>query len=261
MEHKYLIRRYQNWYAKLLHLYPKPYRERFGEGMEQTFSDLCRERKESGEGLFSFLFWVFADTARGIIKENTTFMIIHYKNIIRIVFLTAFILLVPLLAMQFTDEVHWNLADFAVAGALLFGAGLTYELVVKKAVGIAYRAAVGVAIAAALILVWVNLAVGLIGSEDNPANLMYGGVIAVGIIGAFIARLRSHGMARALLATSFAQGLVTVIALIAGMDQYPGSSVSEIVISNVFFVVLWVGSALLFRRAGNASTTPNRQLE
>jgi hypothetical protein len=52
----------------------------------------------------------------------------------------------------------------------------------------AYRAAVGVAIAAAFILVWMNLAVGIIGSEDNPANLMYGGVLAIGIIGAVIAR-------------------------------------------------------------------------
>src|SRR5688572_8042949 len=60
-----------------------------------------------------------------------------------------------------------------------------------------YRFAVGVALAAALFLVWMNLAVGLIGTEDNPANLLYGGVLAVGIIGAIIARFRPHGMARA----------------------------------------------------------------
>ncbi len=51
----------------------------------------------------------------------------------------------------------------------------------------AYRFAVGVALAAAFLLVWMNLAVGLIGSEDNPANLMYFGVLAVGFIGAIIA--------------------------------------------------------------------------
>ncbi|MCH7760846.1 hypothetical protein IIA15_05510 [candidate division TA06 bacterium] len=184
-----------------------------------------------------------------------------YKNIIRITLATAFILLLPLLAMQFTDEVVWDLADFAVAGALLFGAGLTYELVARKAGNIAYRAAVGVAVAAALILVWMNLAVGLIGSEDNPANLMYVGVLAVGIIGAIIARLQPHGMARALFAMALAQALVAVIALIAGMDQYPGSSVSEIVNLNVFFVALWVGSALLFRRASTTGSKWNRRLE
>jgi len=171
------------------------------------------------------------------------------KYIIRILLVTAFILLLPLLAMQFTDEVIWNLADFAVAGALLFGAGLTYELVARKAGNIAYRAAVGVAVATALILIWVNGAVGIIGSENNDANLMYFGVLAVGFIGAIIARSRPHGMSRALFASALAQTLVTVIALVAGMYQYPGSSVSEILNLTVFFVVLWVGSALLFRNA------------
>jgi len=251
MAFKYSIKRYRKWYTKLLRFYPKPYRERFGEGMEQTFTDLCRERIEAGKGLLAFALWMFVETSTGIIKENTTFMIMQYKNIIRIMLATAFILLLPLLAMQFTDEVVWDLADFAVAGALLFGASLTYELVVRKAGNIAYRTAVGVAVVAALILVWVNLAVGLIGSEGNLANLMYIGVIAVGIIGAIIARLQSHGMARALFATALAQALVAVIALVAGMDRYTGSSVSKIVILNVFFVALWVGSASLFRRASS----------
>ena len=55
-------------------------------------------------------------------------------------------------------------------------------------------------------LVWINLAVGIIGSEDNPANLMYGGVLAVGVAGAVAARFRPGGMARALAATALAQG-------------------------------------------------------
>ena len=53
-------------------------------------------------------------TSAGIIRENTTFFIMQNKNIIRITLTTAFILLLPLLAMQFTDEVNWNLTDFAV---------------------------------------------------------------------------------------------------------------------------------------------------
>ena len=110
------------------------------------------------------------------------------------------------------------------------------------------------AVVTALILIWGNLAVGLIGSEDNPANLMYGGVLTVGIIGAVLARLQPYGMARALFATALAQLLVTVIALIAGMYRYPGSSVTEIVNLNIFFVALWVGSALLFRRAGDTGS-------
>lgn len=162
-------------------------------------------------------------------------------NIIGIMFAAAFILLLPLLAMRITDEVVWDLADFAVAWTLLVCAGLTYRLATRKADNIAYRAAVGVAVATALILVWMNLAVGLIGNEETPANLMYGGVLAVGIIGAIIARFRPHKMARALFATALAQMLVGVIALIAGLGFT--------LILNGFFAALWVGSALLFRRA------------
>ena len=66
------IRRYQNWYAKLLLLYPKSHRERFGEGMEQTFNDLCRERIRAEKGLFSFALRTFFETSAGIIRENAT---------------------------------------------------------------------------------------------------------------------------------------------------------------------------------------------
>jgi len=261
MASKYSIRQCRNWYAKLLRFYPKPYRERFGEGMEQTFNDLCRERQESGEGLFALVLWVFVETSAGILRERITFMIMQYNHLIRITLATAFILLLLLLAMQFTDEVVWDLADFAVAGALMFGAGLTYELVARKADNIVYRAAVGVAVAAALILVWVNLAIGLIGSEDDPANLLYVGVLAVGIIGTFIARFRPPGMTRALFATALAQALVALIALAAGLGSTGPLWPWDILVLNGFFAALWVGSAWLFRNASReqpaASAGPN----
>ena len=177
-----------------------------------------------------------------------------YRSAVGIALATAFILLLPLLAMQITDEVVWSPADFAFAGALLFGTGLTYELVARKAGTIAYRFAVGAALAAAFILVWMNAAVGLIGSEDEPANLMYIGVLAVGIIGALIARFQPRGMARALLATALAQALVVVIALIAGKHRDEVSPLFEILALNGFFVALFVGSALLFRYAAREQT-------
>jgi hypothetical protein len=113
----------------------------------------------------------------------------------------------------------------------------------------AYRSAVTVALAAALILLWLMGAVGIIGVEGDAADLMYFGVLAVGIIGAIIARFQPHGMARALLATALAQALVAVIALIAGKHRDPVTSVPELVGLNGIFVALFVGSAWLFRRA------------
>ncbi len=173
----------------------------------------------------------------------------------------VFILLIPLVAMQFTDEVVWTLSDFAIAGFFLFGAGLTYEFIARKGSNTAYRTAVGVAVATALLLVWVNGAVGLIGSEDNPINLLYFGVLAVGIIGVIIARFRSRGMMSVLFLTAIAQALVAVIALIAGEHQSPVSSVSEIVIVNGFFIALWLGSALLFRRVNTTGSKLKKILQ
>ena len=252
MASEYSIRRYRNWYAKLIRLYPKPYRERFGEGMAQTFNDLCRERQDAGEGLFTLALWVFVETSARIIRGGVVMVITQNKRIVGMTLAVAFILLIPLLAMQFTDEVVWNLGDFAVAGALLVGTGLTYELIARRSSKIVYRAAVGVAVVTALLLVWVNGAVGIIGDGGNPSTLMYFGVLAVGIIAAIAARLEPRGMARALFATALAQALVPMIALIIWNPQvnsWGAAGVLGVFGLNAFFVMLFVVSALLFRRA------------
>lgn len=248
-----LIRRYRYWYAKLLRLYSKPYYERFGEGMKQTFTDLLRERAEEGRGLFGYALWLFVETSAGIMRENITSIIMQNKNIIYLALGTASILLMPLIAMLFTNQVVWDLFDFIVAGTLIFGTGLAYELVAKKGGTMAYRVAVGIALAAAFLLVWMNLAVGIIGSEDNPVNLMYFGVVAIGILGATIVRLRPQGMVRTLFATALAQALVPVIALIIKKPQVTSVEASIGVLGvlglNAFFVMMFIGSALLFRRS------------
>jgi hypothetical protein len=166
----------------------------------------------------------------------------------------AALMLLPLLAMQVTDEVVWDLADFAFFGALLVGAGVTYELMARKTGSTAYRAAVGVALAAAFILVWMNTAVGVIGTERDDANLMYGGVLGVGIIGAIIARFQPSGMARALFATALAQALVAVIALIAGLGSTGPMWPRDILILTGFFAALWLISAWLFWQAAGEQT-------
>jgi hypothetical protein len=110
----------------------------------------------------------------------------------------------------------------------------------------AYRFAVGLALAAAFLIVWLNAAAGLIGIEDDdPANLLYVGVLAIGFIGAIIARLQPRGMARTLFAMALAQ---TVVGAIAVMLPNTASSL-QIVILHGAFVALFGGSALLFRHA------------
>lgn len=163
--------------------------------------------------------------------------------------IAAFLLLLPFVAMQFTDEVDWDETDFIVMGALLFGACGAFELAARMTGDNAYRAGVGAAVVAAFLLIWFNLAVGIVGSEDNPANLMYFGVLAVGIVGAILARFQPDGMARALVATALTQALVGAIALIAGWGSEGENWPQVIVVLNGFFAALWLGSAWLFRRA------------
>jgi hypothetical protein len=234
-------------YRALLRAYPRGFRDEYGDEMARCFRDLCREGLEDG-GLGLAALWArtLPELLYSALKERSTMLARNtYRFVVGVTLATAFILLIPFLA-----EWPWSLTDFVFAGALIFGTGLTYVLVARKAGNIAYRAAVGIALAAAFLLVWINLAVGIIGSEDNLANSMYIGVLGVGIVGAIIARFRSHGMARALLATALAQALVAVIALIFGLGSGSPPGVSGILVLNGFFVALFVGSAWLFRNAG-----------
>lgn len=169
----------------------------------------------------------------------------------------AALMLLPLLVMQVTEEVAWDVADFAIFAAMLISAGGVYELSARFSASSAYRAAIGLALATAFLLTWVNLAVGIVGTEDDPANLLYGGVLAVGIIGAFIARFRSAGMARAFFATALAQALVAAVAVAAGMG-YPASPPLEILAVNALFAMLWLASASLFRKAAREKTPAGR---
>lgn len=66
------VQRCRAWYASLLRLYPATFRDRFGEGMEQTFADLCRERRRAGDSLFGFVLRTFAETFAAIITQHVT---------------------------------------------------------------------------------------------------------------------------------------------------------------------------------------------
>jgi hypothetical protein len=169
--------------------------------------------------------------------------------------IAALLLLIPLLGVLFFGW-HWHRRAFVVVGALLFGIGFTYKLVTRNVDAIAYRAAVGVAFAAAFLLAWGNLVQFF---DVNRAAVMYFGVPIVGIIGAVIARLRPAGMARALFATALAQALVLAGALIIrNPDVTPWTPpVLRGFAGNAFFVMLFVGSALLFRKAAQGQSAPD----
>ena len=175
-------------------------------------------------------------------------------------------LLVPLIAMRFTTEMRWTTFDFLAAYLLFAGAALTYRFIAGREGSIAYWAASAIAVVAGLLLIWVNLAVGVLGNESNPANLLFAAVFVTGLIGAFLARLEPAGMARALYATAAMQFLVPPIAFAIWRPEF-NREVILVLFLNGFWVFLFLVSGLLFRSAAKrprgrqrASLLPDSQM-
>lgn len=154
------------------------------------------------------------------------------------------LLLLPWVAMRFTDEVAWTGSDFVVFGAMLAFACGAWELATRLSGNGAYRAAAAVATAAGFFLTWINLAVGIIGNENDAVNLLFAGVPVVAIVGAVIARFRAQGMVRAMLATAFVQASIAAMAVAA-------ASVEGTLLT-LCFAALWLLSAGLFRKAARS---------
>lgn len=159
----------------------------------------------------------------------------------------AFILAIPLVAIGFTNEVAWSAFDFLAMGLLLSTIAVLFELGCRMSRSPAYRAASGLALAATLLLIWINLAVGFIGDEDDPANLLFVAVIGVAAAGSVLARFRSSGMARAMVAAAIVQAVAGVVAVTTDLF---------LALPSAFFVALWLGSAWLFNRAAHGSGRP-----
>lgn len=171
------------------------------------------------------------------------------RSILGVGMVTGLILLVPMLAMKFTDQVDWSASDFIIMGALLFGVGMAYTLTTMGEPNIVYRVAMALGLGGTLFMIWANLAVGLIGAGPNPGNLMYIGVVIVGTIGTLRSRLRPSGMEKVMYTMALALAFLTGIALLSGMDRYPGSSMIEILGVNGLLATPFVISGLLFRSA------------
>ena len=249
------IGRYRRWYGRLLRLYPRPFQERFGEPMAQTFTDLCRERTDTNGGLHAFALGAFAETSAQIMRENMT-QLTQTKHVIRWgrwVLVTAALLAVPALLMAFNigvpdpgqgiERVNWGPMDFAMMGVLILGSCLLFEYASSRVASLAHRAAVGIAVLAGLGLIWINLAVGMMDVEN--ANLMYVLVLFVALVGAAIGRFEPREASIAMFATAGAHAIVAAIGLIANLGPT--------IVADAFFVLAWVASGLLFRQASLAS--------
>jgi hypothetical protein len=155
--------------------------------------------------------------------------------------IAAGLLLLPAVAMRFTAQVAWGPEDFLIFGVMLFAACGAFELAARATDNVAYRAAVGLSLVTAFLVIWVNLAVGIIGGGNHPANLMFFGVVAIAGVGAAIGNFQPRGMARAMSVTAIAQAVVAVIALALGPI--------EAFVLTAFIVAPWLIAACLFQVA------------
>ena len=152
------------------------------------------------------------------------------------------ILLLPLVAMRFTSEVNWTTGDFIFAALLIGGVGVIFELTVRVTRNWAQRAGVAAALATAFLTIWANGAVGMIGNEDNPYNLLFLGVILLALAGAVVARFRPGGMALAMTVAAVAQA---ILAIVGTSSDLRGGIISTL------FAALWLLAAALFWQAAD----------
>ena len=129
----------------------------------------------------------------------------------------AGLLALPAVAMRFTDEVQWGPEDFLVMGIMFGTVGAGMEIAVRMSRNLAYRMAFALSLAAGFLLLWISLAVGIIGSEDDMANAPYGYVLIIAVLGSLASLFRARGMAWTMAAAAVMQGVVPVLAWVDGV--------------------------------------------
>jgi hypothetical protein len=162
--------------------------------------------------------------------------------------LAASLLILPAVAMTMTSEVQWMVSDFLFMSMMVGCIGVGLELAVRATRNSRYRGGAAVALVTGFLVVWANGAVGIIGNEDNPANLMFFGVIATAIVGSFAVRFKTPGMAWAMAVSGVAQFAVPLAAM-AIWSPPIDMDLAKTLLFNCVFAGLWLLSAWLFARA------------
>jgi hypothetical protein len=166
--------------------------------------------------------------------------------------LAASLLILPAVAMNFTPEVKWTVSDFMVMGMMIGCIGLGLELAVRATSDSRYRGGAAFALLTGFLVTWANGAVGIIGNEANPANLMFFGVIAIAIAGSFLSRFKAPGMARTMSVAALGQFGVPLIAM-AIWSPPIDMGLAMTLLFNSIFAGMWLLAAWLFHRARDAA--------
>ena len=172
--------------------------------------------------------------------------------------LVAALLITPAVAMRFTEAVQWTMSDFLFAGIILIGAGVIAELAVRASGAWSYRIGAGLAVLASMLLIWINGAVGIIGSEDHPANLLYLGVVLAAFVGGVVSRFNAGGLSQSMIIAAVIQVVIGVVAVLRGWGEGSENWPQPVIVLSIVFGLMWLASAALFRRASRiqSAATP-----
>ena len=156
----------------------------------------------------------------------------------------AALLCLPAVAMQLTGEVDWTASDFVFAAVLLTALGTGVEIAVRVGRSARHKVAIALAALGAFLTVWINMAVGIIGSEDEPTNLAFLAMVGMAIVASLLVSFRPGRMRwimAALAAGQFAVGIA------AATWTMPGHAVEWGALG--FFATIWGASAACFHSA------------
>jgi len=112
-----------------------------------------------------------------------------------------------------------------------------------------YKLAVAWALLTGFLLFWVNLAGGIMGSEDNDANVMFVVVIMIGLIASTWVKFQTLEMSYVMLTLAVSHVFIVAIELIFQFGVEGPIWPFDVIGASCIFVVLWFCSALLFRKA------------
>lgn len=176
------------------------------------------------------------------------------KDFLIVALLPLALLLIPFVGNLTVEGWNWSWSDFVFAWVVFSITIFFYRfLVTRQVANFAYKAGAALAVLTGFLVTWISAAVQIIGHE-NPANLLYLGVILTGLVGTGVARFRPAAMARAAFATASVTFLVPVVAVIFWPSDFsPG--IPQVFLLNGFFVLMFAASGLFFRHAARPPST------
>ena len=156
------------------------------------------------------------------------------------------LLLLPAIAMGFTDEVDWTALDFVFAAVLIFSLGMGLEIAVRVGRGGMHTLGLAIAAVAGFLTLWANAAVGFIGAEGEPVNI----AISLMVVAAAIVTLAVRFRPKILRFVFAGVALGQIASGVYATSAMPGHEVEWGIL--IVFAGIWSTAALCFHRAASA---------